>query len=244
MTERFPDGTPIDPWFYQTEIPGPDSLGRQYVLTGNGIQPDESVHTAEIQAMIDRAAENGARRSSEALRLPARPPDLLRPEAVALPRKESALQREPPADFCPVRGREPDLFKSRIPVNQRADLPARRGRKGYRNRIAVRFHREFLRETERHRACPAENRHRVLSIYPEIHHLRSNSALLRRPFPEALREHCRVAPASAAKPRREAVPDADNPLFSCGGIFLFLSCTHKIFPPLPAARLAASRNPC
>ena len=59
MTERFPDGTPIDPWFYQTDIPGPDSLGRQYVLTENGIQPDESVHTAEIQAMIDRAAENG-----------------------------------------------------------------------------------------------------------------------------------------------------------------------------------------
>ena len=57
--EFFPDGTPIDAWFYQTDIPSPDSLGRPYVLTDYGILSDGKVHTEEIQRLIDRIAEEG-----------------------------------------------------------------------------------------------------------------------------------------------------------------------------------------
>lgn len=55
----FPDGTPIDPWFYDTHIPKLEELGRPYVLTDWGILDDGRLHTAEIQALIDRAAAEG-----------------------------------------------------------------------------------------------------------------------------------------------------------------------------------------
>ena len=57
--EFFPDGTPIDGWFYDLLIPKLEDLGKQYVLTSYGIMDDGKVHTAEIQAVIDRAAEEG-----------------------------------------------------------------------------------------------------------------------------------------------------------------------------------------
>lgn len=58
-TEFFPDGTPIDPWFYDTKVPALSELGRQYVLTEHGITDDGTVQTARIQGLIDKAYENG-----------------------------------------------------------------------------------------------------------------------------------------------------------------------------------------
>lgn len=57
--EFFPDGTPIDSWFYQTEIPTKESLGKGYCLTDYGVLDDGAVHTEKIQALIDQAAEKG-----------------------------------------------------------------------------------------------------------------------------------------------------------------------------------------
>ena len=58
-TACFPDGTPIDPWFENTHVPSRDDMGRNYVLTDYGILPGDSVQTKAIQAVIDRAAEEG-----------------------------------------------------------------------------------------------------------------------------------------------------------------------------------------
>lgn len=57
-TEFFPDGTPIDPWFYDTKVPELSELGKQYVLTDHGITGGQ-VQTAQIQKLIDTAYENG-----------------------------------------------------------------------------------------------------------------------------------------------------------------------------------------
>ncbi|MDO5422280.1 MAG: glycosyl hydrolase family 28 protein [Eubacteriales bacterium] len=62
MTEKrefFPDGTPIDEWFYDTRIPTLEELGKPYVLTAYGILDDGKIHTKEIQRVIDLAAEEG-----------------------------------------------------------------------------------------------------------------------------------------------------------------------------------------
>ena len=55
----FPDGTLIDSWFADAEIPQLLQLGQRYVLTDYGILDDGRVHTQEIQSLIDTAAENG-----------------------------------------------------------------------------------------------------------------------------------------------------------------------------------------
>ncbi len=55
----FPDGTPIDSWFADAEIPQLLQLGQRYVLTDYGILDDGRVHTQEIQSLIDTAAANG-----------------------------------------------------------------------------------------------------------------------------------------------------------------------------------------
>ena len=55
----FPDGTLIDKWFYDTNIPTLDELGTQYILTQHNILDDGKVHTKEIQALIDMVAGNG-----------------------------------------------------------------------------------------------------------------------------------------------------------------------------------------
>lgn len=59
-TEYFPDGTtPVDEWFYHTEIPELSGLGKPYRLTEHGILDDGKIHTKEIQELIDRAASEG-----------------------------------------------------------------------------------------------------------------------------------------------------------------------------------------
>ena len=35
--ECFPDGTPIDDWFYQTDMPALDQLGKPYPLDEYGV---------------------------------------------------------------------------------------------------------------------------------------------------------------------------------------------------------------
>lgn len=57
--EFFPDGTPIDDWFYKTDIPNLSELGKQYILTDYGIYDDGKIYTREIQRLIDSASENG-----------------------------------------------------------------------------------------------------------------------------------------------------------------------------------------
>lgn len=57
--EYFPDGTPIDLWFYDTEKPELSELGKQYVLTDYNILDDGKIYTKEIQKIIDLAAEEG-----------------------------------------------------------------------------------------------------------------------------------------------------------------------------------------
>ncbi|MBQ9153723.1 MAG: hypothetical protein IJ130_07905 [Solobacterium sp.] len=59
MSEYFPDGTLIDSWFYDTSVPSLNELGTQYSLKDYGIRDDGTVQTSAIQALIDRAAENG-----------------------------------------------------------------------------------------------------------------------------------------------------------------------------------------
>lgn len=56
---HFPDGTPIDPWFFDISVPALSDLGTPYVLTEHGILADGRLHTAQIQALIDQAAANG-----------------------------------------------------------------------------------------------------------------------------------------------------------------------------------------
>ncbi len=57
--EVFPDGTPVDGWFYDTRQPELSELGRQYKITEYGILDDGRVYTKEIQMLIDRAATDG-----------------------------------------------------------------------------------------------------------------------------------------------------------------------------------------
>lgn len=59
IVETFPDGTPIEDWFYDVRVPEPDELGRQYVLTQYHIFDDGKVHTDQIQELIDTAAAEG-----------------------------------------------------------------------------------------------------------------------------------------------------------------------------------------
>lgn len=57
--EIFPDGTPIEDWFYDVRVPEQDMPDRQYVLTQYGIFDDGKVYTDEIQQLIDDAAADG-----------------------------------------------------------------------------------------------------------------------------------------------------------------------------------------
>lgn len=57
VCETFPDGTPIDGWFYDTNVPSLEKIGKQYVLTAYGILDDGKLYTKEIQALIDLAAK-------------------------------------------------------------------------------------------------------------------------------------------------------------------------------------------
>ena len=57
--ECFPDGTPIDPWFYDTCLPSLEEKGKPYPLTAYGILPGDHVQTQAIQNLIDRIAAEG-----------------------------------------------------------------------------------------------------------------------------------------------------------------------------------------
>ena len=55
--ETFPDGTPIDEWFYDTRVPEIGDLGKIYELSKD--LDDGKVHTKEIQELINMAANEG-----------------------------------------------------------------------------------------------------------------------------------------------------------------------------------------
>ncbi|MBQ2210925.1 MAG: exopolygalacturonase [Prevotella sp.] len=58
--EVWPDGTPMDAWFQHTQKTDLATLGRQYVLTDYGVVAGNGqVQTAQIQAVIDRCAQEG-----------------------------------------------------------------------------------------------------------------------------------------------------------------------------------------
>lgn len=57
--DLWPDGTVVDEWFHETSSVDITKLGKQYKLTDYRIFADGRVHTQEIQALIDKAAENG-----------------------------------------------------------------------------------------------------------------------------------------------------------------------------------------
>lgn len=57
--EYFPDGTLISEWFYETDTPTLETLGKQYVLTDFGVFDDGNIYTDKIQSVIDLAATSG-----------------------------------------------------------------------------------------------------------------------------------------------------------------------------------------
>ncbi len=58
-TEFFPDGTPIDAWFYDARVPSLAELGRPWIATEHGVAADGTVQTGPLQALIDRIAAQG-----------------------------------------------------------------------------------------------------------------------------------------------------------------------------------------
>lgn len=59
VKDLFPDGTEIPQWFKDTQSVDLSKLGKQYKLTDYRIFADGRIHTEEIQALIDKAAQNG-----------------------------------------------------------------------------------------------------------------------------------------------------------------------------------------
>lgn len=61
VAQSWPDGTVIDQWFTESAPVDIDKLGPKYVITDYGVTPSDStlLQTQAIQAVIDRAAENG-----------------------------------------------------------------------------------------------------------------------------------------------------------------------------------------
>lgn len=58
--EHFPDGTPIDKWFYQARGVDVESLGERFVISDYGVKSDSTLlQTAALQQVIGRAAEKG-----------------------------------------------------------------------------------------------------------------------------------------------------------------------------------------
>ena len=58
--EQFPDGTPIDKWFYEVDGVDIEALGERFVVTDYGVKQDSTlIQTEALQAVIDRAAEKG-----------------------------------------------------------------------------------------------------------------------------------------------------------------------------------------
>lgn len=57
--DLWPDGTPVAEWFRDNKSVDIATLGKQYKLTDHRIFADGRIHTQEIQALIDKAAQNG-----------------------------------------------------------------------------------------------------------------------------------------------------------------------------------------
>ena len=58
--ETWPDGTPVSAWFSDTSRVDVATLGRRYVVTDYGVKNySEQVQTKEMQAVIDRCAQEG-----------------------------------------------------------------------------------------------------------------------------------------------------------------------------------------
>ena len=57
--DLWPDGTAISEWFRQNEEVDLSKLGKQYKVTDFGIVNDGLLHTSELQALIDKAAQDG-----------------------------------------------------------------------------------------------------------------------------------------------------------------------------------------
>ena len=59
--QLWPDGTAMDAWFSDTTRVDVATLGRLYVVTDYGVNGDDSttVQTSALQAVVDRAAQNG-----------------------------------------------------------------------------------------------------------------------------------------------------------------------------------------
>ena len=58
--DLWPDGTKMDKWFENREKVDVNALGKRFVITDYGVGNDSTVvQTNAIQAVIDKAAENG-----------------------------------------------------------------------------------------------------------------------------------------------------------------------------------------
>lgn len=59
--KTWPDGSKVDQWFNKTDRPDAKKLGKEYVVTDYGVTAADStlLQTAELQKVIDLAAENG-----------------------------------------------------------------------------------------------------------------------------------------------------------------------------------------
>lgn len=57
--ELFPDGTPIDKWFYEIPNVTEKIIGEKYFITDYGIKDDGKIYTEQIQALINTISSNG-----------------------------------------------------------------------------------------------------------------------------------------------------------------------------------------
>ena len=55
----FPDGTPVDNWFFDVPDIELNDLGKQYYITDYGVSDDGKVYTEAIQSLIDTVSSNG-----------------------------------------------------------------------------------------------------------------------------------------------------------------------------------------
>ena len=63
--EVFPDGTPINSWFYsnytkiQSALQSPPATASSYIITDYGIKDDGNIYTEEFQKLINSVYDNG-----------------------------------------------------------------------------------------------------------------------------------------------------------------------------------------
>lgn len=59
LPDTFPDGTVVEKWFYDTQMPALSQLGRQYIISDYGIYNDGQLYTQQLQQLIDKIATDG-----------------------------------------------------------------------------------------------------------------------------------------------------------------------------------------